>query len=148
VFYSRLNPDLLATSDLDAYYIKVTTNLGGITPAFMLALGATNVNQTLATATAGKLPLAFNLHAFIMCNPLEPAGTDFYAAFQQGTDVKAGMEFHMKVKGSQTPGGDGNSWAPGDFGLLDPPGLNSSGANLIRNLLSQQNPQFCYASNM
>ena len=54
----------------------------------------------------------------------------------------------MKVKGNTTPGGDGNSWAPGDFGLLDPPGLNSSGANLIRNLLSQQSPDFCFANNL
>jgi hypothetical protein len=63
-------------------------------------------------------------------------------------DIKKGVEFHMKVKGNNTPGGDGNSWAPGDFGLLDPPGLNSSGANLIRNLLSSQTPQFCYANNL
>ena len=54
----------------------------------------------------------------------------------------------MKVKGSNTPGGDGNSWAPGDFGLLDPPGLNSSGANITRNLLSAWKPDMCFSNNL
>src|SRR5262249_31309997 len=37
-----------------------------------------------------------------------------------------------------------STYAPGDFGLVDPPGQNSSGANTLRNLLSQQTPNFCY----
>jgi len=149
-FYARLNPDLEATSDLDAYYVKVTTSLHGIAPAFLTAVGAVNTNQTRATATAANLPVVCNVQPLMMCNPLEPDGKDFYEEFTNPSNAgyKPGVEFHMKVKGSQTPGGDGNSWAPGDFGLLDPPGLNSSGANLIRNLLSSQTPQFCYASNM
>jgi hypothetical protein len=152
-FYSKLrtppnHPDVEATSDTDAYYIKVRTNLGGVSPAFLIAVGAVNINQTSATATAANLPIVCKVQPLMMCNPLEPDGQDFYQAFTGGTLVKRGMEFHMKVKGSATPGGDGNSWAPGDFGLLDPPGLNSSGANLIRNLLSSQTPEFCYANNV
>jgi Putative Flp pilus-assembly TadE/G-like len=147
-FYSRLNPDLEATSDTDAFYMKVRTNFGGISPAFLIAVGAVNINQTRATATAAYLPIVCNVQPLMMCNPLEPDGKNFYQAFTEGIDVKRGMEFHMKVKGSATSGGDGNSWAPGDFGLLDPPGLNSSGANVIRNLLSSQTPEFCYANNL
>jgi hypothetical protein len=52
----------------------------------------------------------------------------------------------MKVKGNLTPGGDGNSFAPGDFGLVDPPNVNSSGAKTIRNLLSSQSPKFCFVN--
>jgi Putative Flp pilus-assembly TadE/G-like len=151
-FYSRLNPDVEATSDIDAFYIKVTTNFGTIAPAFLRAVGATIANQTRATATAAYLPIVCKVQPLMMCNPLEradPPQLDFYAAFT-GADVsvKKGVQFHMKVKGDATPGGDGNSWAPGDFGLLDPPGLNSSGANLTRNLLSQQSPDFCFANNL
>jgi hypothetical protein len=69
-FYSQLNPDLQATSDTDAFYMKVTTNLGGIAPAFMLAVGATNINQTRATATAGNLPIVCNVQPLMMCNPV------------------------------------------------------------------------------
>jgi len=69
-FYSRLNPDVQATSDLDAYYIKVRTTAGGITPAFLVAVGAVNTNQTYATATATYLPVMCNVQPLMMCNPL------------------------------------------------------------------------------
>jgi hypothetical protein len=59
-FYSKLrtppnHPDVEATSDTDAYYIKVRTNLGGVSPAFLIAVGAVNINQTSATAFLSDL---------------------------------------------------------------------------------------------
>ena len=56
-FYSRLNPDVEAASDLDAFDIKVTTNAGGIVPAVLTAVGATGINLTSATATATYRPI-------------------------------------------------------------------------------------------
>jgi Flp pilus assembly protein TadG len=158
VFYSVLkgvptsdNPDppadVLASSDADASFIKVTTVTRSVAPAFLVAVGATSIGQTQATATAGSTMVACNVQPLMLCNPFEPSGKDFRTAVSDGT-VKPGMMFHMKVLGSSTPGGDGNSYAPGDFGLLDPPGMNSSGANTTRNLLSQQSPNFCYINNV
>jgi Flp pilus assembly protein TadG len=69
-FYARLNPDLEATSDTDAFYMKVTTNFGGISPAFLTAVGAVSTNQTRATATAAFLPIVCNVQPLMMCNPL------------------------------------------------------------------------------
>jgi hypothetical protein len=65
----------------------------------------------------------------MLCNPYE--GTSDFSA-------TAGQLFHFKQKGST------GGFSPGDFGLLDPPGVNSAGAKTIRNLLSQQSPNFCY----
>jgi hypothetical protein len=111
-----------------------------VLPTFLHAVGATSADQTSATATAGATLVACNVQPLMLCNPYEPDGEDFHAT--------PGQMFHLKVKGNDTPGGDGNSFAPGDFGLLDPPGLNSSGANLVRNLLSSQSPNFCYVNNV
>jgi len=158
VFYSVLkgvptgtdpNPpnDIIATSDADASFIKVTTVTRGVAPAFLVAVGATSIGQTHATATAGSTMVACNVQPLMLCNPFEPSGKNFDTAISDGT-VTPGMLFHMKVLGSSTPGGDGNSYAAGDFGLLDPPGMDSSGANTTRNLISQQSPNFCYINNV
>jgi Flp pilus assembly protein TadG len=158
VFYSVLkgvptvndpNPpnDITTTSDTDASFIKVVTVTHSVAPAFLTAVGASAIGQTQATATAGSTMVACNVQPLMLCNPFEPNGKSFNTAVSDGT-VKPGLMFHMKVKGNSTPGGDGNSFAPGDFGLLDPPGLDSSGANTIRNLLSQQSPNFCYINNV
>jgi hypothetical protein len=44
--------------------------------------------------------------------------------------------------------GGGASYAPGFFGLLDPPNLTSAGANLIKQNLAESAPNFCYVSNL
>src|SRR5439155_24602291 len=55
--------------------------------------------------------------------------------------ISAGMTLKLLQEG-------GNSFAPGDFGLLDPAGQTSSSATDIRNLLSQTTPNFCFVSNI
>jgi len=138
VFYSALkglpsdNPapnDVTTTSDSAATYIKVTTVNRGLAPAFLIAVGATSIAQTNATATAGSGSVACNVQPLMLCNPYEGT-SDFHAT--------AGQLFQLKPKGSN------GSFSPGDFGLVDPPGQSSSGAKTIRNLLSQQSPNFCY----
>jgi len=139
--------DITTTIDAEASFIKVVTVTHSVAPAFLTAVGASAIGQTQATATAGSTMVACNVQPLMLCNPFEPSGKSFNTAVSDST-VKPGLMFHMKVKGNSTPGGDGNSFAPGDFGLLDPPGLNSSGADTIRNLLSQQSPNFCYINNV
>jgi Flp pilus assembly protein TadG len=139
-FFEKLNPDVPTTDPVRASLIKVTSTTRQVMPTFLRAAGATSNNQTSATATAGSDIVACNVQPLMLCNPYEPVGQEFHAT--------PGQLFWMKTKGSDSPGGDGNSFAPGDFGLLDPPGYNSSGANLIRDLLSKQSPKFCYVNNV
>src|SRR5260370_6874826 len=69
----------------------------------------------------------------MLCNPAE--GTSDF-------DAAAGQLFRFKPKGSN------GSFSPGDFVLVDPPGLNSAGAKTIRNLLASTTPNFCYVDSV
>jgi Flp pilus assembly protein TadG len=128
-FFSAL--DVATTDPTQAYFIQVTTVTRQVLPTFLRAVGATSADQTSASATAGATYVACQVQPLMLCNPFEPAGEDFHATPGQM------FKFSPKSAGQST-------YAPGDFGLVDPPGLNSSGANTLRNLLSQQTPNFCY----
>jgi Flp pilus assembly protein TadG len=133
-FYSALDPvngDTVTASPGAAKYIGVTTVTRERTISFLSALGATGNAQTSASAIAGSTIIACNVQPLMLCNPYEGT-SDFQAT--------AGQLFHLKQKGST------GGFSPGDFGLLDPPGVNSAGAKTIRNLLSQQSPNFCYVN--
>jgi Flp pilus assembly protein TadG len=140
------DPCVDTTDDAKARYVQVTTIARGIVPAFLTAVGA-GTQTARATATAESIMVACNVQPLMLCNPFEPNGVEFADAVENGT-VKKGMQFHLKILNDPGASGSNQSYAPGDFGLLDPPGMNSSGANLIRDLLSQQNPPFCYIDNV
>jgi Flp pilus assembly protein TadG len=137
IFYSS-TPFVSANQTTDptkAFYIQVTTVTRQRAPTFMPAVAAMlggsapSPNQTSASAIAGTTTVACKTQPLMLCNPYEGT-SDFHA--------DPGQLFHFKQKGST------GGFSPGDFGLLDPPGVNSSGAKTIRNLLSQQSPNFCY----
>jgi Flp pilus assembly protein TadG len=142
VFYSALkgqptsNPaphDVTTIDPTKASYIKVTTITRKLAPAFLVAVGATSIAQTNATATAGSTYVACHVQPLMLCNPSEP--DDFTAT--------PGQLFGF------TPVGGGNQQlSPGGFSLLDPSGSTSSGATAIRNLLSQTSPNFCYVDSV
>ena len=138
-FYSSINPDVTTTDPTQAYYIKVTTVSRERQPVFIpvtagvLGLGATPNRQSTASATAGATSVACQVQPLMLCNPLE--GTSDFTA-------TPGQLFHFKQKGST------GGLSPGDFGLVDPPGVNSSGSKTIRNLLSQQSPNLCYVDQL
>ena len=111
-------------------YIRVTTTNRGIIPTFYQAVGATTANMTSATATAEAQYITCKTHPMMLCNPMEP----------NPFNATKGVMFHLKPKQG------GNEFAPGDFGLVDPPGYTAVGADAIRDLLSQQYPNFCYAN--
>jgi Flp pilus assembly protein TadG len=76
VFYSSLNPDTATTSDKDAKYIKVTTDVTAagvskVVPTFLIAVGA--VSQPASAAAMAK---ATGSQCFatsmMLCNPSEP----------------------------------------------------------------------------
>ena len=112
-------------------YIRVTTTNRGVIPTFYQAVGATTANMTSATATAETQYVTCKTHPMMLCNPMEP--NPFTAT--------VGHMFHLKPKGAGQC-----TFAPGDFGLVDPPGYTAVGANAIRDLFSQQIPPFCYAN--
>jgi Flp pilus assembly protein TadG len=122
--------DVATTDPLVARYIRVTTVDRSVFPTLLRALGASKAAQTRASAMATSGIVACNTQPMMLCNPMEP--NEFSAT--------AGQMFHLKPKG----GSGSNDFAPGDFGLVDPPGYTSSGADAIKDLLSQQSPAFCY----
>lgn len=133
-FYSAISStgDTGTVDPLAARYISVTTVDRSVFPTLLRALGASAAAQTRARAMATSGVVACNTQPMMLCNPMEP--NEFTAT--------PGQMFHLKPKG----GSGSSDFAPGDFGLVDPPGFESSGANAVRDLLSQQSPNFCYAN--
>ncbi len=137
VFYSALKGqptnepslyDVVTADPTQAAYIKVTTVTRQVMPVFLTAVGASSIH-TNATATAGSNYVACNVQPLMLCNPNEP--NDFTATTGQ-------------LFGFTPVGGGDQQLSPGDFSLLDPSGTVRSGSTAIRNLLSQQTPNFCY----
>jgi Flp pilus assembly protein TadG len=141
-FYSKLSVDPVTkkptdtptTNPAQARFIKVTTVTRERAVSFLAAVGAAANAQTSASAVAGSITIACNVQPLMLCNP--------YEANNPPSDFNAtpGQLFHFKQKGNT------GGFSPGDFGLLDPPGVNSAGAKTIRNLLSKQSPNFCYVN--
>jgi Flp pilus assembly protein TadG len=139
VFYSSLNPDTATTSDKDAKYIKVTTDVTAagvskVVPTFLIAVGA--VSQPASAAAMAK---ATGSQCFatsmMLCNPSEPrtGSTGDTSSF----DPPVGAEFIFSVAGNT------GAFSPGVFNLLDTP--EGSGSDVeIKKFLSQQTPQFCF----
>jgi len=134
-FYSAisLGGDTATTDPTKATYIKVTTVTREVKPVFLALFGAGTNDKTSASAVAGSDTVACNVQPLMLCNPYEGT-SDFHAT--------AGQLFRFKPKGSN------GSFSPGDFGLVDPPGLNSSGSKTIRNLLAATTPNFCYVDSI
>jgi Flp pilus assembly protein TadG len=135
-FYSSLNPDTVTTDAARARFIKVDTVTREVAPSFLAAVGATANAQTSASAVAGSSYVACNVQPLMVCNPWEQAADPNFA-----NHVTPGTMLRLMEEG-------GNSFAPGDFGLLDPAGQSHSSANEIRNLLSQTQPNSCYVNNI
>ena len=110
-----------------ADFIEVRTITRNVSPVFTVALGADSDAASNAVAIAGSTIVACNVQPLMLCNPFYP--TEFHAT--------PGQMFVFQEK-------QGGGFAPGNFGLLDPPGQIQSGGAETRRLLSQQSPRFCY----
>ena len=127
--------DGYTTEPKDAYHIEVITEDRSVSPSFLVAVGAVTEPESNAIAIAGSSIAACNIQPLMMCNPYEPIGEEF--------NPVAGQMFTFKPR---EPGVGGNELAPGNFGLVDPPGTTSSGAADTRDLLTLQSFDFCYAN--
>jgi len=141
-FYSAIDPvngDTAATSDKDAKYIKVTTDVtaGGVSqvvPTFLIAAGAVS-QPASATAMAKATGSQCFATSMMLCNPSEPlaGSTGDTSSF----NPSVGAEFIFSVAGNT------GGFSPGVFNLLDTP-QGSGSDNEIKKFLSQQSPQFCF----
>ncbi|TQV63300.1 MAG: hypothetical protein FNT29_07400 [Halothiobacillaceae bacterium] len=114
----------LATGDADSFYIKVRLNPETSTSSgsyvvdlfFLPVLRVFGVNaaddaSTAASAVAGaKAQYICEYPPMMLCNPFEAAGKTLAQALLEG-GIKIGDEVRLQ--------GDG-SWAPGNFGFLQP----------------------------
>src|SRR5215218_1934330 len=135
-FYERNSAGTIGNATTDpaqASYIRVTTDSRSVFSRFVRAVGATGNSSTQATAIAESIHVACNVQPLAMCDPMQPLfGRDLSTAQDRG------RMFRLKATGG------GASYAPGFFGLLDPPNLTSAGANLIKQNLAESSPNFCY----
>jgi hypothetical protein len=127
------------TDPKEADFIEIITIRRDVSPIFMVALGATSNVGSKAIAIAGTSTVACNVQPLRLCNPQEDP-LDPTKEFS----ATPGQMFVFKQMGN----GQGSNplYAPGDFGLLDPPGQDSSTGPQLQNLLSQQSPNFCYVN--
>ncbi len=130
-------PTALAADQARASWVQAVTTQGSATTFFAGVVGGPQQMRARGRATAGIGFVACAIQPMFICNPDE--STNFAPA--------RGELFLFKAKEPAT-GGGGNYFYPGDFGLLDPPGLNSSGANLIKENLASESPPLCYINSL
>ncbi len=120
----------------DAIFIRVDAEPRSVVATAVRALPGIGDNFMTAgaAAIASSYVAACNVQPLMLCNPLET--TTSAPEF----DPTPGQLFVFNPKGT-SPG-----FAPGDFGLVDPPEMDSSGAPEIKELLSQQGRDVCYAN--
>jgi Flp pilus assembly protein TadG len=117
-FLNQLNPDTVANGPNDSYYIKVTTASSTTNATFLAAVAGTN-NAAHGTAIAqgfgNNLGSCSPIQSF-MCNPYEGTETNRGNANNFSANLSIGTMVHL-VNGAN---------APGNWGLLQPPGVNNN----------------------
>src|SRR5262245_56129219 len=113
--------DTATTNPKNAAFIKVTTIDRGVNPSFIRAVSSPSAVYTSATATAkSSFSVCKPLQSF-MCNPYEASQTNPGNANNWISNVPVGSMLMLV-------GGTGS--APGNWGLIQPPGANGNPHNL------------------
>ncbi len=134
----------LTTDPISARFIEVTATAREVdyllAPVLAARVGgdgnAPQSGQASALAIAGYNSVVCNFPPLMICNPSEAngnVGAPFTAVPGQLVQLK-------------TSGGDGQ-WAPGNFGLLDPPQGNQGAAAVVENLASSS-PTGCFTTSV
>ena len=135
VFFSQISPDVTATSDEDAVYIRVTMvpqDIDLILEPVIARLTSRVSEDTVeltAFATAKYEPIICNTPPLMICNPAETGGPNLLSSSSIGKQVR--------IKAG--PGG--NSPAPGQYGLLCPLTGNCGASNIGNALAAVTQPQ-------
>ena len=126
-------PGTVATTDVDAHFVKVTVGAREAFYALTPVVGAISSGEIDASAYAGVGSAVCKVPPVMMCNPDEGvAGSDFPDTdpTSPGYDIGKGIRL--------VAGGSGGSWAPGNFGYLET-GIGS-GANALEEALGANVP--------
>ena len=113
-FFSEISPDVAATSNEDAVYIRVTMVPQDIdlilepVIARLTSRQSENVVRLNAFATAKYEPIICNTPPLMICNPAETGGPNLF--------ISSSIGKQLRIKA----GPSGNSPAPGQYGLLCP----------------------------
>ncbi len=134
-FFSQISPDVAATSDEDAVYIRVTMVPQDIdlilepVLARLTSRVSEDIVQLTAFATAKYEPIICNTPPLMICDPAETGGLNLFSPSSIGKQVR--------IK----PGPGGNSPAPGQYGLLCPLTGNCGASNIGDALATVTQPQ-------
>lgn len=143
-FFASLNPDVAATDDLGARFVRVT-----LEPRDMdlylhpvldrLADTPQQSTQTVnAFATAGSLPFICNAPPLMICDFKETSPDD---------NLRLTSNIGRQVRLKEPPSGGNQAWAPGNFSPLALPD-GSSGASDVGEALAAVEQQECYNINV
>jgi Flp pilus assembly protein TadG len=132
------------TDPEQARFVEVTTQQLTQDNFFVQALAAgQTTGSTGAIAVAGFKRTVCRFPPLMICNPFETAT---YHEFP--TDSVRGDQLLAK-----TNQGGSSAWAPGDFGLLDPPDdpfdtTTNSGAKRVAQEIARADPRACYSADV
>jgi Flp pilus assembly protein TadG len=131
--------DVFVTTNPESVrFVEVTTETLTQNNIFLTAVGA-NSGTTLAVAVAGYKSMVCRYPPLMMCNPYEtPTSTSFPINPLRGVALLA------KSKPNTS-----DPWAPGDFGLLDPPTYDwdtktNTGAKAVAEEIASATPDQCF----
>jgi len=152
-FYSDYDPDTdggtITTNDADSIFVEVVLSSEDVTivlePVLALISRATNevgAFKVDARAVATPAHVVCDNSPLFVCNPNEPgaAGANSDDDLLDPTNKNAGRQLVIKE------GAGGNTYAPGNFGLLcpDPDIYGNCGAKAINEALAAEPAGVCY----
>lgn len=124
-FLSARAPDVVATSDAGASFIRINLTPRSLGLVFGVLTGATGFNAS-AHAVAGYGTAICKVPPLLICNPTETGGNLTFDG-----DAYIGRGFLL----TPPPGGNG-AWGPGNFGFLSV----GSGAADVKNAMGRNPP--------
>jgi hypothetical protein len=143
-FLSKLGPgegtagDVEATTDANARFIQVVVEQTVINNLFIQVVGGSATSTVQQSSVAGYGSTICRIPPLMLCNPFEETNP--------GASLPEGMGIMVKM-GEKGPNGEAGSWGPGNFGLLEIPGL--PGADAIRDsFASLHGSPVCFDPNL
>ncbi len=124
----------LTTDPLEARFVEVTTSILTQNNWFIPAVGGAATATTSAIAVAGFTQVVCQIAPLAICNPAETIAT----GEPFNIDVWRGRQILVKASGPSS------AWVPGDFGLVDVAGVQSTPE--IANALASSQPNACVSA--
>lgn len=129
----------LTTDPFLAHFIEVRAPTRRIdyllAPVLRFRIGGDGTGPTSgqadAVAVAGYNRVTCSYPVFMMCNPQEEGPSSSYVGVP-------GEVIELKAKG-----GNNSTWAPGNFGLIDPPGIPNAGSGDVADWIAKAGTGDC-----